>query len=267
MVGIGAVLVLVTLSLIVTRVGASALEATGVSPDLAWFQARSAFTGVGYTTSEAETITGHPGRRRIVLALMLLGNAGIVSVITSLVLSFNDAGSRDAAARLTVLAAGLLLLWLITRTQWFDRAARSVILRLLRRWTDLEVRDYGQLLDVSGGYGVRELQVAEGDWLTGGALRELDLPAEGVLVLGIRRGNGEFIGAPGAETTIRGGDTVVLYGREDQLDQLDDRPSGPTGDAEHDDSAAHHGEVQAAEQARDRSAEAYRRAKELRDPS
>lgn len=94
MVGVVAVLVLVTVSVVVAKVGAVALQATGVSRDLAHFQARSAFTGVGYTTAEAEAVTAHTVRRKIILTLMLLGNAGIVSVIASLVLGFSDIGGQ-----------------------------------------------------------------------------------------------------------------------------------------------------------------------------
>lgn len=264
MVGIVAVLVIVGLSLLLTRLGAAALEATGVSRDLAHFQARSAFTGVGYTTDEAESITGHPGRRRVILTLMLLGNAGIVSVVTSLVLTFIDAGGRTAASRLGVLGVGLLVLWYIARTERFDRLVKGIMRRVLRRWTDLEVRDYVQLLHVSENYAIRDLQVDEGDWLAGGTLRDLDLAAEGALVLGIRRANGEFIGAPGPDTTLREGDTVMFYGRQDNLDELGDRPHGPTGDAEHRDSVARHDEIQAVERARDESAEAHRRGEQRR---
>lgn len=81
MVAIAAVLTIVTISVLVTRVAATALETTGVSAELAHFQARSAFTGVGFTTSEAEAVVDHPVRRRIMLVLMLTGNAGLVSVV------------------------------------------------------------------------------------------------------------------------------------------------------------------------------------------
>lgn len=76
MVAIASLLVIVTISVVVTRVATSALELTGVSRELATFQARSAYTGVGFTTEEAEAVVTHPIRRRIVLNLMLLGNAG-----------------------------------------------------------------------------------------------------------------------------------------------------------------------------------------------
>ncbi len=91
--------------------------------------------------------------------------------------------------------------------------------------------DRGPRRRVRRTHAVRDVRVEEGDWLGGSALRELDLTAEGVLVLGIRRANGEFLGAPGPDTTIRPGDTVLLYGRESSLDELGYRPHGPAGDA------------------------------------
>jgi len=48
------------------------------------------FTGVGFTTSESEKVVSHPVRRRILLMLMLLGNAGIVTAVSSLIVSFVD---------------------------------------------------------------------------------------------------------------------------------------------------------------------------------
>jgi len=41
-----------------------------LSVEAAHFQARSALTGVGFTTSESELIVGHPARRRIVESLV-----------------------------------------------------------------------------------------------------------------------------------------------------------------------------------------------------
>jgi len=51
-------------SFIVVRIGAIAFELTGLEWSLAKFQALSCFTGTGFTTKEAELITGHPQRRR-----------------------------------------------------------------------------------------------------------------------------------------------------------------------------------------------------------
>lgn len=90
MVAIISVLVIIALSILVTRVAAVALVHTGLARDAARFQARSAFTGVGYTTEEAERVARHPVRRRIAMTLMLLGNAGVVTVMASLVVGLID---------------------------------------------------------------------------------------------------------------------------------------------------------------------------------
>lgn len=74
------VLATVTLSLLITRIASEAMVFTGLSAQAAQFQARSAFTGAGFTTQESEQATNHPVRRRIIMWLMLLGNAGIVTV-------------------------------------------------------------------------------------------------------------------------------------------------------------------------------------------
>ncbi len=79
MAAVVSLIVVVTLGLLITRVATVALTMTGMSLDHARFQARSAFTGTGFTTSETEAIVTHPARRRIVMTLMLLSGAGAVS--------------------------------------------------------------------------------------------------------------------------------------------------------------------------------------------
>lgn len=251
MVAIGAVLVVASLSVLATRLGAIALGATGLSWEAARFQARSAFTGVGFTTSEAESITDHAARRRVVSWLMFLGNAGIVSIIASLVLGFSDAGAREATQRLGVLVAGLLVLLALVRSRWLTPWLRRSMERWLTRLSEDDVRDYAQLLHVSEDYSVRETVVGEDTWLANQELRDLDLPREGVLVLGVRREGGAYVGAPGPGTQLCPGDVAVLYGHDDTLTELDDRPQGSEGESEHDRSVGRHSRQQAREAARD----------------
>ncbi|MCU1501381.1 MAG: TrkA-C domain protein [Ilumatobacteraceae bacterium] len=102
MIAVASLLVVLTLALVVTRVATVSLEATGLSRDEARFQARSALSGVGFTTSEAEDVARHPVRRRIILVLMLLSGAGVVTTAASLVLSFVDtSGARQSPTRRT----------------------------------------------------------------------------------------------------------------------------------------------------------------------
>lgn len=237
-------LITLTLSLLVTRVGAMALMLTGMSREMARFQSRSAFTGVGFTTQEAESITTHPVRRQIVMLLMLLGNVGIAAVVATMMISLmrtSESGNWWRPAGL--LFAGLLLLWFFASSRWVERRLNRVIAYGLTNWGRLEVRDYVALLQLRDGYAVTEMQVERQDWLAGKSLLELKLPTEGVLVLGIQRENGDYLGAPRAEDTVHADDTLVLYGPIHRLEELDQRRRGRQGDAAHEEAVSEHEEV------------------------
>ena len=257
MAAIGALLAVVAVAVLITRIAATALEMTGVSRDLADFQSKSAYTGVGFTTTEAEHVVAHPARRRIIVGLMLFGNAGIATVVASLVVGFAQAADAGTVVvRLGVLVAGLLALWWLTRVPRIERALRRSIGLALDRWTDLRVSDYVRLLGLEHDYEIRELTVEEGDWLEGRPLDELGLPREGVLVLGIRRASGDYLGAPASDTQIGPGDIVLAYGRVDNLAELDDREAGPGGEAAHRDAVSEHDRIQAEERERDQGSDA-----------
>ena len=138
-------LLVIVVSLLVVRIATVALVLTGLSQPLARFQARSAFTGAGFTTSESEKVTQHPVRRKIIMLLMLLGNAGIVTAISSLMLSFVNTRGENAGSwwlRLTALAFGVAVLWLVAHSKWIDTHMTQLIEWALQRWSDLDVRDY-----------------------------------------------------------------------------------------------------------------------------
>jgi len=233
MIAVGTVLVVAVISLLITRVATVAFVLTGMSQEAARFQARSALTGTGFTTTESESVVGHPVRRRIVMALMLLGGAGIVTTLATLVIGFANTTRGEAYLRLGILLGALTLLVLVSRTRWFNRALSPLVMRLVGRYTDLEARDYAQLLHLGGRWSVGEVAVREGDWLAGRRLAELDLRAEGVAVLGIERPDGRYIGAPGFDTRVEAGEILLLYGQQERLNELDQRPAGADGDRAH----------------------------------
>src|SRR4051812_2568279 len=168
MIAVGSVLLFLLLGLLITRVATVALRATGMSHESARFQARSAFSGVGFTTDESEDIVNHPVRRNIVLALMMLSTAGLVTTIVTLLLSFvRTSGVAEPALRLAVLAAGIAALWALAASAWVEGRLSHIIERALARWTDLDARDYVRLLDLSGGYSITEIRVDPEDWLAG----------------------------------------------------------------------------------------------------
>jgi len=122
MIGILSLLIVVTLSLFLTRIASMALMLTGLSRDSARFQARSAFTGVGYTTSESESLATHPIRRRIIMMLMLMGNLGIATVVAASIISYIGTVQSDHwLLNLTLLALGLILLYCAANNKFIER--------------------------------------------------------------------------------------------------------------------------------------------------
>jgi hypothetical protein len=59
MIAVVSLLTVITVSVLITRIATVALSHTGLSRESARFQARSAFTGVGFTTSESEKAVNH----------------------------------------------------------------------------------------------------------------------------------------------------------------------------------------------------------------
>lgn len=246
--GILSVLVVIFVSLLITRIATIALTATGLSRESARFQARSALTGSGFTTTESEQVVRHPVRRRIVMLLMLLGSAGIAAVIGSLVLAFIQPEAAGAWwVRLGVLATGIVLLWLLANSRWVDRQVTRVTMWALRRWTTIDARDYAGLLHLARGYVVTEFEVSSDHWLAGRSLDQLRLRSEGVMLLGIQRPDGSYLGVPKGDTVLQAGDVLIVYSRAGTLAELDRRRRGAAGDA------AHRAAVR--EQARARTAE------------
>jgi len=231
MIAIVSLFVVVVLSLVVTRVGAVALRLTGMSADAARFQARSALTGSGFTTSESEQVVNHPVRRKIVGILMLLGNIGLVAASGTLIVSLVgiEDGDSSSLTKLLVLAGGLILLYIIATSKAIDRLMCGVISRALLRYTELETRDFSTLLHLHGDYQIAEIRVRETDAMAGQTLAESDLKSQGVLVLGVVDLDGGFIGAPDAEHVIRAGQTLVVYGLPGSVHDLDCRCTGEDG--------------------------------------
>ncbi len=218
------------MSLTIVRIASVALQLTGLSRELARFQARSAWTGAGFTTAESEKVVGHPVRRRIIMLLMLMGNAGLLTMVVSLMATVAVEDQPGSTLwRILALSAGLLVFWFFATSKWIDRYMSRVIRWALGRWTKLEVRDYVGLLHLSKHYAVIEMTVQDGDWLADRSLAELKLSEEGVLVLGVEAKDGTYVGAPRGQTTLRVGDTILLYGRGERLKELDDRPAGWEG--------------------------------------
>ena len=225
MVAVFALIVVVALSILVVRVGAIAFVMTGLSEDVARFQALSAFSGAGFTTSEAEAIVGYPARRRIAMMLIRFGSIGLVTSIATLLLSVLSAGGLTWT-RLLVMGGGALLLVGVSRTRAFNQALTPIVKRLLVRYKTVELRDYADLLSLRDDYRIVEFEIKGHTWLADRSVRDLGLAQEGVLVLGVKPPEKAYIGAPPPEVRLHSGDVVILYGRKRRVEAVSTRPSG-----------------------------------------
>ncbi|HMB73251.1 MAG TPA: TrkA C-terminal domain-containing protein [Gammaproteobacteria bacterium] len=239
-------LLILVLSVVITRVSTIALMHTGLSLETARFQARSAFTGAGFTTNESERIVTHPVRRRIIMALMMVGNAGLVTAVASLMLTFiGDQTALGTGMRITLIVVGVTALWSLTMSQWVEQKLSMAIEWALRRYTQMDVQDYAALMHIADDYRISELAVSASDWLCDKSLRDSNLRNEGLIVLGIERPDGSYLGAPQPDTVIEARDRLLIYGRAKNLEELDKRRRDAQGDLEHEKAVAQHALQQA----------------------
>lgn len=225
MIALFSLLVIIALSLAVVRVGAIALELTGLSPEIASFQAQSAFSGTGFTTTESEALVSHPVRRRIIRVLILLGSAGITTSIATLVIAFMGQTGQDTLIRGRILLIGILLIILVARSRYLYHIMRIVIANALRRWTKLRIFDYEQLLGFGEGYAISRIVIKHNSWLRDKKLNELKLERIGLTALAIYRKAGrreKFMGGLTGDTVINAGDILVCYAPEEVSEAISD---------------------------------------------
>jgi hypothetical protein len=218
MIALIGLLIIIVLSVIVVRIGATTLELTGLSPEIASFQAQSAFSGVGFTTSESETIVTHPVRRRIIRILILLGSAGVTTSVATLVLTFVGQTGRDILNRALILLTGLLVILLLVRSRQISYLMKKLISKALKKWTTLRIFDYDQLLGFSEGYTISRIKVRSHSRLCDKKLSEIKLEQEGVLILGIYRkikNKETYIGGLTGDSVIHPQDVLICYSREE----------------------------------------------------
>ncbi|WP_124980064.1 TrkA C-terminal domain-containing protein [Nonlabens xiamenensis] len=225
---------IVSLSALITKIAAIALEHTGLSTESAKFQARSAYTSTGFSTAESESIMKHPVRRKIIYNLMLIGNAGIVTAMSSLILTFvlPDTLASRLYGLLIIIAGMTVIFWAI-RSKWVDRGLSRIINRLLRKYTDLEIHDFAAVLHLKDDYTITEARVDHDGWMAHRTLEELCLREEGITILGVDRKDQGYFGSPSGAFKMLPEDLVTLYGKAEGIKSLYSRKNDWYAQREH----------------------------------
>ncbi|MBI4845753.1 MAG: hypothetical protein HY810_04680 [Candidatus Omnitrophica bacterium] len=219
------------ISFIIVRIGAIAFQLTGLDWSLASFQALSCFSGTGFTTKEAELITGHPQRRKIASALIILGNIVLVLLIATLANSLRVemlvkntvplihwAYPASAAPwiNLAVIILTILITYRIMISTKLDVKLTNFLRARLVKNEIIKPVSFEELVVATGGYGISKVEVCNSSPILDTLLMDSKLRAQDITVLAIERG-GEIIPNPSAHTKISLKDSLICFGKLENI--------------------------------------------------
>ena len=234
-------------SFIVVRIGAIALQLTGIEWSMAKFQALSCFTSTGFTTKESELVTATPQRRRIASVLIVLGHAGLVTMIATLANSLRaqqiiESGLSKSILpfylppflaqliNVVIIAAAVYAIYKIfTNTRLAKRLTNVLRKRIMKRESFRPV-SFEELLLATGGYGISRITVSPESHIIDKTLYESALRSQDITVLAITRG-GETIPNPPANMKMLSGNELICFGKLDNIrGKICLMPRQPTAD-------------------------------------
>ncbi len=213
-------MVLLIASWIIVRIGAIAFQLTGLEWSLAKFQALSCFSGTGFTTRESELIVGDNRRRKIASVLMVLGNAGLVSLIVSGASALNpnqnvipwlEKNFLDTPINISILLLVLLIIYKIFTNRKITGKITIYLRKKVIKQEIFKPVSFEELLQLTGGYGISRIEVTEKCPYIDKTLAESDLRKNDITILAIIRGE-ETIPNPSANRKILIGDGLIAFG-------------------------------------------------------
>ncbi|MDD5327398.1 MAG: TrkA C-terminal domain-containing protein [Phycisphaerae bacterium] len=219
-------IIVLTVSFIVVRIGAIAFQLTGLEWSLAKFQALSCFTATGFTTKEAELITATPQRRRIASILIVLGHAGLVTMVATFANSLRPSKipflsdflslSLMPWINLTIITVTIYIIYKIFTNSKFARKLTDVLRKRMVKRDIIKSVSFEELAIATGGYGVSRLTVGPGNVILDKTLLDAQLRKYDINILAIVR-NEETIPNPSANMKIIEGDELVCFGKLENI--------------------------------------------------
>lgn len=221
-------IIVLIISFIIVRIGAIAFQMTGLEWSLAKFQALSCFTATGFTTKEAELITSNPRRRRIASFLIVLGHAGLVTMIATFANSLRPPTIANKLSvpflpfdipegvlpwiNLTVLTVSIYIIYKVFTNTNIARKLTNVLRARIVKREIIKSVSFEELAVATGGYGVSKIRIREDHPVLDKALSESELKKHDIMVLAIIRAD-RTIPNPLADTKILSGDELICFGK------------------------------------------------------
>ena len=218
MYAIATFLIVALISLLFTRMATGVLIATGMPPDTAAFQARSAFTGAGFTTTESENVVNHPVRRKVISTTMFVGNLGVPTLVVTVVIGLVGPSTSQVSSRFLALVAGIAFLVLLAFSKPVTRLFVAIGQRAATPIVDRALSGEAEVL-LSLGRDVVIVAVTLTDHLPLRSLSGLQQALPQVTVLGVRPGGDPdtFVTGPPSDIDLRAEDRVVVLGQRTTL--------------------------------------------------
>jgi len=225
-------IIVIVVSFIIVRIGAIAFQLTGLEWSVAKFQALSCFSSTGFTTSEAELIVTNSQRRRIASILIILGHAGLVTMIATLANSLRT--QKVIEAKLTksflpsippvlvpymnvvIIGVVLYVLYRVSTSSSFVKKLTNFLRRKLIRRELIQRVSFEELMLATGGYGVARIAVCSGSPVLNKTLLESALRSQDINILAITR-EGKTIANPAAATELLLNDELLCFGKLENI--------------------------------------------------
>ncbi len=222
-------------SIVVVAIGAVLFELTGMRWPQAKFQAISCFTGTGFTTSESEVVMINARRRRIASVLMIIGNAGLITLFATLVNSFTTDSAFfkyrlpiidfvvpekfwPLANLLTLMIIGCFIHKILSHTR-ISKFFINFIKNRVESQKRVKKVTFEEMVMATGGFGTLGVDVRNKSHLVGKTIKTAQLSGNDIKVLAIEREQ-ESIPFPKETEKIEVGDKVICFG---QLKNLRDK--------------------------------------------
>ena len=196
--------------LIMWWIGAILLEMTGMERSRARFQALSAISGTGFTTSHAEEVVNNPRRRQIVSYLIIIGNAGILSLIIAVIIYVRAGLALPSWEVIVAIVLLIAVLVVVIRIGIIDKITGLIIVSIRAAKKESRLR-VAHIFYNNNDLTIVKLKTQ------GPFTGKLDIPdiatlqSKGINVIAIERGK-DIIKNPDPETKILAEDLIICSG-------------------------------------------------------
>ncbi|MFH1957355.1 MAG: TrkA C-terminal domain-containing protein [bacterium] len=225
-------IIVVMVSFIIVRIGAIAFQLTGLEWSLAKFQALSCFSGTGFTTKESELITSHPQRRRIASILIVMGNAGFVTLVATFANSLRPnislpglqipylnlliPNSILSLVNLLIIVTAVYFSFKLFTNNRFTKKLTDYLREKIIKRKIIKPVSFTEFMLMTGGYGITQIEAGKKSSILGKTIKKSGMRDFDILILAIER-EGDFVPNPPADTKILLGDKITCFGKLDNI--------------------------------------------------